>query len=200
MNFSSDELAALEALHGAASAVEAQLCKILLGRHRAYRSRGLAGIAPYAREGGASTDAGGDLRRAGDAARALAGLDPALYRLLQDYPAARPAGVEESFRWSHYRARGQPVVSLTHFLAVPLGEGFVFVQRQFYVSRGYNAEQAIAAFVPATEGTLVVYTNHTFIDEVSGFGGGAKRAIGERLMASQLRALFEKLDASRAGE
>ena len=37
-----------------------------------------------------------------------------------------------------------------------LGDSAVLVQRQYYVSQGYNAEQAIAAFLPVDLGTLVI--------------------------------------------
>jgi hypothetical protein len=65
-----------------------------------------------------------------------------------------------------------------------------------YVSQGYNAEQAIVAFLPVDQGTLVIYTNHTSTDQVAGFGGGTKRAIGRTLMAGQLKRIFE---TTRAG-
>ena len=76
---------------------------------------------------------------------------------------------------------------------MPDGDAWLISQRQFYVSRGYNIEQALAAFLPVKEGTLVVYTNRTSTDQVTGFGSSSKRAIGRRLMASQLKDLFEKV-------
>ena len=42
-------------------------------------------------------------------------------------------------------------------------------------------------------GTLVAYITRTSTDAVTGFGGGTKRAIGTKLLASQLEDLFEKL-------
>lgn len=65
--------------------------------------------------------------------------------------------------------------------------------RQFYVSEGFNCEQAIAALLPAQGGTVVIYSNHTSTDQVEGFGGGAKRSIGRGMMAKQLEALFGEL-------
>ena len=61
------------------------------------------------------------------------------------------------------------------------------------MSAGYNSEQAIAAFLPTQSGTLVVYANRTSTDQIEGFGGGAKRSIGSRVLASQLQSLFEKV-------
>jgi hypothetical protein len=40
-------------------------------------------------------------------------------------------------------------------------------------------------------GTIVAYTSHTFTDQVAGFGGGVKRDIGRRMMASKLTQMFE---------
>ena len=65
------------------------------------------------------------------------------------------------------------------------------MQRQYYASTGYNAEQAVAGFLPVQEGTVVVYTNHTFTDQVAGFGGSTKRSIGRRMMASKLKEMFD---------
>lgn len=66
------------------------------------------------------------------------------------------------------------------------------VQRQYYVSTGYSAEQAVAGFLPVTEGTFIFYSNHTFTDQVGGFGGSMKRGIGRKMMASKLEEFFEK--------
>ena len=74
----------------------------------------------------------------------------------------------------------------------------IVIQRQFYVARSYNVEQAIAGFFPVPQGTLVVYGNHTFTDQVTGFGGSAKQSIGRRVMGGKLKELFEKARAAAA--
>ena len=65
------------------------------------------------------------------------------------------------------------------------------MRREFYVSAGYNAEQTIAGFLPVEGGTIVVYTSHAFTDQVAGASGSLKRSIGSRIMADQLKAMFE---------
>ena len=167
----------------------------LLARLQAYRSQGLAGAAPYARSGGERSPAE-ELRTATAASKALAKYAPAAYRALSDYPRSKPPGTEEAFHWTQFEAHGTPTLALTHVLLVPDGDAWIAVQRQFYVSTGYNAEQAVAAFLPATGGTLVVYANRTSTDQVTGFGGSAKRSIGSRLLASQLEAIFERARAA----
>ena len=80
---------------------------------------------------------------------------------------------------------------MQHLLAASDGAARAVVQRQHYVSTGYNAQQAVAGFLPVSGGTLVVYAGHAFTDQVAGFGGSAKRGIGRRVMAEQLKRLFE---------
>jgi hypothetical protein len=54
----------------------------------------------------------------------------------------------------------------------------------------------LAALIPSQKGTLVLYVNRTSTDQVTGFGGGTKRSLGTRLMASQLEELFERFRKS----
>jgi hypothetical protein len=65
------------------------------------------------------------------------------------------------------------------------------VRREFYVSAGYNAQQVVAGFLPAAGSTVVLYMSHAFTDQVTGVGGAVKRNIGSRIMADQLKAIFE---------
>jgi hypothetical protein len=70
------------------------------------------------------------------------------------------------------------------------------VQRHYYVSTGYNIVQAIAGFLPVKEGTLVICVNRTSTDQLAGFGNATKRTIGQKLMAGELKKLFEKARAA----
>jgi hypothetical protein len=197
LNLSSEEIAAFQKFGSGAApaAVEQSVRSALLARLQAYQTKGLAGIAPYAMPGGKQRSPADELRAATQAAKQLEKHAPAAFKLLLDYPASKPPGTEESFRWSHFTAQGAPTIALAHGLYVPDGDAWLVVQRQFYVSRGYNAEQAIGALIPMKSGTLAVYSNRTSTEQVSGFGGGAKRAIGSKLLASQLEALFKKIQA-----
>jgi hypothetical protein len=40
-------------------------------------------------------------------------------------------------------------------------------------------------------GTIVLYAGHAFTDQVTGFGGSMKRGIGRRVMADQMKKLFD---------
>jgi hypothetical protein len=193
LNLSEAEIKAFNALEGKPlAAVEEQVRKSVFARYQAYKAKGLAGIAPYARGDGKLRDAGGDLRSASKASAGLKRHMPDFYKLLNDYPAGgKPT--TETFHWTTYKAHGEPVILLTHAFSMTEGEAFAVCQRQFYVSSSYNVEQAVAAFLPVPKGTLVVYANRTSTDQVAGFGGGAKRSMGGKILASQLESLFEDL-------
>lgn len=195
INLSLDEIAALHAAGADAHAIENAVRAVLLARYRAYRAKGLAGIAPYARAGSA-TSASDELAAVNRGARASHILSPKLYDPLDHYPDDLPPDFTENLFWVQFRAHGEDTVALEHIFQATFEETAVQVQRQYYVSTGYNAEQAIVGFLPVDEGTLVIYTNHTSTDQVAGFGGGAKRTIGRTFMADQLEKVFE---TTRAG-
>jgi hypothetical protein len=192
LNLSAEEIDAFEMLGEQASAeqIEEVVREIMLARVLAYKAKGLDGIAPYQRSAKDTRSPAEDLRSATLAGTLIKKVAPDAYQLLLDYPASRPPGTKETFRWAYIEAHGEPTIVLTHNLYVPEGDAWMVTQRQFYASRGYNCEQAISAFVPVTEGTAVFYINRTSTDQVSGFGGGAKRSIGGKLLASELEALL----------
>jgi hypothetical protein len=195
LNLSAAEVKALQALKGKpASAVEAEVHKQLLARYQAYRSSGLDGIAPYAR-GGDKRSGAADLRSAAKAASPMKAAAPGYYDTVLNYPKKPASGFKEVYNWQLYKAHGEPTVILTHGFTVNEGDAFHALQRQYYVSGGYNVEQAMAGFLPAAGGgTLVVYVNRTSTDQVAGFGGGTKRSMGKKLMASQLEGLYTKVE------
>lgn len=197
LNLSADEIAAFRKLgsDAAPAAVEAQVRSALLARAQAYATKGLAGIAPYALAGGGTRSPAGELRTATAASKNLRQYAPAAFGLLETYPAGKPPGTEEILRWNQFDAHGVPTIALTQILIVPDGDAYVLVQRQFYVSTGYNAEQAVAALLPSKGGTVVVYGNRTSTDQITGFGGDTKRSLGSRILASQLESMFEKARA-----
>ncbi len=197
LNLSAQEIATFRALGAEPkqAAVESAVKQALVERMQSYRQKGLSGIAPYARSDGKSRSAGDDLRSATLASKKLQSVVPDAYQALLSYPDSKPAGFEESYEWSHFQAHGVPTIALTHTLFIPEGDAWVAVQRQFYVSTGYNCEQAILGMLPMKNGTLVVYANRTSTDQVTGFGGGAKRKIGSKLLASQIEELFEAVKA-----
>jgi DNA-binding XRE family transcriptional regulator len=196
LNLSTTEIAAFRALGAAGQPeVEAQLRSMLLARLRAYRTQGLDGGAPYDRGEGVQRSPAEELRRH-SAAKILGKYSPAFREVLLHYPAARPAGLEERFFWLVYDLDDRPTLTLRHRMALPMGDAFVVADREFYVSQGYNVEQAHAAFLSAKDGTMVFYVTRTSTDRVSGFGASAKHAIGRHLMTREIQSTFNRMRAA----
>ncbi len=93
------------------------------------------------------------------------------HAVLLGYPQATLPTMRQNFYWAKCNIQGKPTYVLTHILAASDGAARAVVQRQYYVSTGYNAEQAVASFLPVQEGTIVVSASHAFTDQVAGFGG-----------------------------
>jgi len=189
LNLSRQEIASLQSVGKDTAALRRAVQGLLLARYRAYRAKGLGGIAPYARKR-APTDPAGELTAVVRGVRASDILPTTFCDLLGDYPKGVPADLSEVFYWAQFTARGQDTISLVHGFQGTFGGELIAVQRQYYVSTGFNTSQAIVGFLPAPGGTLVLYTNHTSTDQVTGVGGSTKRSIGRLLMSSELEKLF----------
>ena len=97
LNLSAGEVAAFTGAPGGPDAILEALRKMPLARYQAYRTSGLAGIAPYDRGGGRTTDHAADLRRASEASAGLKKYLPASQAVLLGYPKATAAQMRESF-------------------------------------------------------------------------------------------------------
>ena len=192
LNLSASEIAAFRSLAGAAApAVQAQLRRVLLARYQAYRASGLAGIAPYDRGSGRSSDPAADLRRAGQTTRDIHMHLPGFQKLLLGYPQATLPGTQERFYWLKSLIHDKMTYTLAHVLVAPDGAARVVARREYYVSTGYNAEQTLTGFLPVQGGTVAISTTHAFTDQVTGFGGSFKRGIGSKIMAGQMKKIYE---------
>jgi hypothetical protein len=199
LNLSLDEIQAFHALASAGSDptanVEQELKSVLFNRYRAYLAKGLDGMAPYARSGGPRNPSD-ELRAAAGAASLLNKYAPALWQVLRSYPRGKPAELEERFYWLRYDLDGRPNYTLRHRMAFPFSGGVALVERDFYVSHGYNTSQAISGLIPVPEGTVVFYRSRVSTDQVAGFGSSMKRTIGRSVMAKQLTEIFQRSRAS----
>lgn len=204
LNLSAAEIATFEALKGSGAAspaqVEPAVRQMLLARYQAYRTQGLAGIAPYARGKDTQSQAADALRRATEAAKGVKKYAPAFHDTLLNYPQSKPAGLRERFFCIHYAMGGRPNFTLRHRLALPVDDAYVVADREFYVSHDYNETQAVGGLLPVTDGTVVVYLNRTTTDQLGGFGASAKQAIGRTMMAKQISEIFEKSRAAVKGQ
>jgi hypothetical protein len=166
--------------------VQAKLRDILLHRLNEYKRSGLKGISPYSR-GRTDYQPGDELLLKSKMAPVLQKASPAFYKCLSEYPRSKPDGLEESYSWVNFNIDGKPTISLVHKLGLQQGDTYVFCQRHFYVSRGHNSVQGLGGAFPVEDGQVVViYGSRTSTDQVAGFGGSAKRAIGSRVMGGRI--------------
>jgi hypothetical protein len=193
LNLSDQEITAFDALGPSASQaqVEALLHKTLLARHDAYRRGGFAALAPYARDKGQRRDLGEGLRVFAQAPAAIRRYSVAASALLRSYPQV-PDKSEQAFYWLVYDHDGRPTLALRHRLFVLIDDVTLMVDREFYVSQGYNEMQALVGLAPTDAGTLVFYRVDTSTDRVSGASSGVKHSVGRRMMGKQLAAIFER--------
>lgn len=192
VNLSKEEIALFKKLKGKDQVdVEECLRQILLDRFRAYKKNGLAGVKSYARSK-KEFNAGDELENQIKNGTILKSHAPIFYKYLLEYPNNKPEGVEENFFWVNSTIDDKPTIALCHRVGMPLDGGFVYMERHFYISRSHNCLQGVGAALPVEDGTVVMYGTRTSTDQVSGFGGSAKRAIGNRIMGGRMADNFER--------
>ena len=141
-----------------------------------------AGISSYAR-GKKDFSVGQELKHQLEVAPILKKKAPVFWKYVLDYPDSKPDVSIESFFWVNSLIDDKPTIALVHRLGMPHDQGYVYMERHFYLSRSHNCLQGIGAALPAEDGgTAVFYATRTSTDQVGGFGGSAKRTIGNKIM------------------
>ncbi|HSA82419.1 MAG TPA: hypothetical protein VLE23_16495 [Geminicoccaceae bacterium] len=208
-NLSADELAMLQKATArldpkqagdpaVVQAVNEAYRSILLGRLQAYLAGGVAGIAPYQRDGGVS-DPTEELRAAAEASPLLQQAAPDLYRGLVDFPENQPTGVEQAFFWVKEVANDRPVFSLNHRMVQRRPDGLILLSRTFYAGHSFNASLSGAGALPVEQGNAVFYTNRTSSDQVAGFMQGMRHEMGRGMMRDALVESFQAIRAQLGG-
>jgi hypothetical protein len=176
--------------------VEALIREGLLARYQAYHTKGLAGIAPYARTGGRQTFPSEELSIATKESPLVAKYLPSVYHALLNYPSIKfkeADGIEEQFFWVTIEVFGRPTYVLSHHLRFRIGEAIVLVDRHYYASHDYNALQQGALALPAKDDIVVTFLSRVSTDQVAGFGSSVKHPVSRVLMAPYLKDLLEAL-------
>lgn len=181
-----------------AQAVNEAYRSILLGRLQAYLAHGVAGIAPYQRDGEAS-DPAQDLRAAAEASQLLQQAAPDMYRGLVDFPEHQPADVQQAFFWVKEMANDRPVFSLNHRMVQRRPDGLILLSRTFYAGHSFNASLSGAGVLPVQDGNAVFYTNRTASDQVAGFMQGMRHELGRGMMRDALIESFKAIRAQSGG-
>jgi transcriptional regulator with XRE-family HTH domain len=171
--------------------------QVLAERAKAYWEKGLAGITPYGGEGRSPKV---DLGHANDAAKKLV-RNPVVRAELDAVPAKSSGKAEHRLSWAIQKGRDQAAPILIHHILYREEDGEVFVQRRFYSAYDYDSLQIVTGVLPTKSGaSAVFYTNHTYTDQVAGFGGSAKRSIGRKMMQSELVAELQRAQKAVPGD
>lgn len=141
----------------AIDAVNAAVRALLLERQHAYRSAGLAGIAPYARARGQETRPDELLRVAIAPDAVIADEFPDFYRALLDYPSGADAA-ESRFFWTKQEIDGRPIFSLDHHLYLPGADVAVLTARSYYVNRDLDALEILGGLVREDDATILLFS------------------------------------------
>ncbi|MFA5919935.1 MAG: hypothetical protein WC856_01430 [Methylococcaceae bacterium] len=193
-NLSTQEFQAIKATSSAQPDAASQAYrKILLQRWQAYRKNGLKGIATYDRGDGTEANPGEELRTATLDNKVLARNFPELYKAWLNYPAALPRGAEEKFFWRNREVQSRPTAILVHRVILSKSTGAVILARQFYAGQAYNSNQLMIACLPYLNGSLVLYANRTFTDQVAGAGGSLKHSIGGEQEQDEIVKILQNL-------
>ncbi|MGH6895030.1 MAG: hypothetical protein ACREJ5_00555 [Geminicoccaceae bacterium] len=203
LNLSADELATLQQATArfdpqqagdpaVVQAVNEAYRSILLSRLQAYLARGVAGIAPYQRDGEVS-DPAEELRAAAEASQLLQRAAPDMYRGLVEFPEHQPADVQQAFFWVKEIANDRPVFSLNHRMVQRRPDGLILLSRTFYAGHSFNASLSGAGVLPVQDENAVFYTNRTASDQVAGFMQGTRHELGRGMMRDALIESFEAI-------
>jgi hypothetical protein len=205
LNLDTKEMAAFRALNSASKdgavpiqKVEALIREGLLARYQAYHTKGLAGVAPYARKSGPHLLASDELSISTKQSKLLAKYLPSVYDVLVKYPAAtlkQGEELEEQFFWINSEVFDRPTYTLSHRMLFRIGEAYVFVDRQYYASHEYNCLQQGGAALQTEGGTVVVYLSRVSTEQVAGFGSSVKKSASRILMTPYFKDLLEALRA-----
>ena len=192
LNLSKDEIAMFNKCK-THEEVEQCLRQVLLDRFRAYKKNGLGGIKPYARSK-KEFSPGEELKSQIAAGKLLPKYSPIFNKYASEYPNNKPDGVMESYFWVNSIIDDKPTIALVHRVGMPQSLGYVYMERHFYLSRSHNCLQGIGAALPVDNGAgaVVLYATRTSTDQVGGFGGTAKRGIGNKIMGGRMSENFER--------
>jgi hypothetical protein len=170
--------------------------EVLAARAKAYWEKGLDGITPYQGNGRSPAE---DLGHANQAAKTFL-RHPELQAELDAVPSASPGNAEHQLSWAVQKGRDQEAPVLIHRILYQGEGGKAFVSRRFYSGYDYDSLEIVVGVLPAQDGnSAVFYTNHTYTSQVAGFGGGAKRSIGTKLLEKDVVAEMQRAQKTIPG-
>jgi hypothetical protein len=197
-HLSSNESAAVGQAAAAGKAAVLEVYRdVLSARARAYWNGGVAAIVPYA---GKNRSPSEDLEHAAVALKKFMH-NPAVIAAFDSIPSASQGKATHRLFWAVQKGRDRAAPVLNHRILYAENDGEVSIERRFYSGYDYDALQIATGMLPVGDRRCVAfYLNHTYTAQVAGFGGGAKRAIGRKLMKKELVAEMERARVAMSGD
>ena len=190
LNLSTAEAEKLKALSPTASDLESRvrsaLAEIFAARLNAYAHQGLSGVQPYVRANGEVVNPAVELRNAIRGLAFLADEFPGFIDALGAPTSGPDSRLTRQYYWMERRLETDNVLALSAELRRRDARAAMGADVHFYASREYNAMLTLIGVIPYGEDWMVFAINHTFTDQVQGFGSAARRAIGRDLVATEL--------------
>ena len=190
LNLHTAEAEKLKSLSSTASDLESRvrstLAEIFAARLSAYARQGLPGVQPYVRVNGEVVDPAVELRNAFRGLAFLADEFPGFVDALGAPTSGPSSQLTRQYYWMERRVETYKVLTLSAELRRRDGQAAIGADVHFYASREYNAMLTLIGVLPYGEEWMVFTINHTFTDQVQGFGSSARRAIGRDLVATEL--------------
>ena len=159
--------------------------EIMSARLNAYVKQGLTGVQPYVRDNGHVVNPAAEL---GNAIRSLAFLSdefPGFVDALGK-PSSASSALLRNYYWMQRPVDKENVLTLSVEDRKKQAKAAVGADVHFYASRDYNSMLTVVGVVPYGADFMVFALNHTFTDQVTGFGSTVKRAVGRDLVATEL--------------
>jgi len=190
LNLDNTEADKLKALSPTASDLQSRvrstLAEIFAARLNAYARQGLAGVQPYVRANGEVVNPAVELRSAIRGLAFLADDFPGFVDALGAPGSSSESRLARKYYWMERRLETNNVLALSTELRRRDARSAIGADVHFYASREYNDMLTLIGVIPYGTDWMVFAINHTFTDQVQGFGSAARRAIGRDLVATEL--------------
>ena len=203
LNLSAQEISKFEKLKQAQNNqldvqnTELLIQNIMLNRYQQYRKQGLKGVPPYARGGDKQTQPESQMETSLEESLGLKKLYPQLYSLLKDYPQDINDAVVEDYYWYLVNLGDRPAVGLSHRIHSNRGAATLLIERGYYISHTLDSVQVFVGLIPVKEGTLLLYINRTWTEEISGLFSFLKRKIAHKIMLSEMDHVMKNIHICR---
>ncbi len=201
LNLSLTEISAFNALQSSEdpqltlNGVDPLIQKNLLSRYREYREQGLKNLSPYARTRGKEVQPGKQLMISLEESLALKRIYPKIYNALEQYPQASSdvVAVEDYFSYM-VDLNDRPAIGLSHRLRIHAEGASFVIERGYYISHTLDTVQIVVALIPVQEGMLLIYTNRTWTEKITGLFSLIKRRIAYNIMIAEMEHVMKNID------